>query len=688
MPVSSLRVSFVPLSLALIAGSSIAADRASVDAVGGVSLPSGMGERALTGAERGATHSVARRWNDAMLAAIRRDTPRPPVHSRNLFHVSAAMYDAWAAYDPSARPIFRNENASSLAIESARDEAISFAAYRVLAHRFANSPGAAISLAAFDALMSDLGYDPMNTTTVGDSPAAVGNRIGASIIAQAMGDHSNEANNFADTSGYAPFNGPLVVENAGTGGIADINRWQPLIVPGAANPQGFLTPHWGSVTPYAMERPAPGAMYLDPGAPPMLGDAGDATVRANVIQLIEWSGFLDPSDGAVVNISPALNGNNPLGTQDGEGHAMNPSTGMPYPDVFVPRGDYGRVLAEFWADGPLSSTPPGHWNEIANAVSDYPGFEKRIGGSGPVVSDLEWDVKVYLALNGAVHDAAIATWEVKAAYDYVRPISLIREMATLGQSSDSNLPSYDPNGLPLVPGLIELITAESSAPGERHEDLAAFVGEIAIFAWRGHPADPLTEYGGCGWILGDEWLPYQQFNFVTPPFAGYTSGHSGFSRASAEVLTLITGTEFFPGGYGQFVSSNAKGGFGLGFEDGPSMDVPLTWATYYDAADEAGLSRIYGGIHPAIDDFPGRVLGSQAGIGAWAHSMDAFAGLIPFPCDGDTNGDNLVNLTDLDAVLSGYGASGAGMAGDVNGDGVVNFADLNETLSAFGTECE
>jgi hypothetical protein len=623
-----------------------------------------------------------------MLAAIRRDTPRPPVHSRNLFHVSAAMYDAWAAYDPTARPIFRNENASALLTEPARAEAISFAAYRVLTHRFANSPGAAISLAAFDALMADLGYDPMNTSTVGGAPSAVGNRIGASVIAQTMNDGSNEANNFVDTSGYAPFNGPLVVENPGTGGMLDINRWQPLVVPGAATAQGFLTPHWGSVTPFAMQRPGPGALYLDPGAPPMLGGAGDATVRSDVLQLIEWSGFLDPSDGVMINISPAVNGNNTLGAQDGTGYATNPATGMPYPDEIVRRGDFGRVLAEFWADGPLSSTPPGHWNEIANEVSDHDGFEKRIGGTGPIVSDLEWDVKLYLALNGAVHDTAIATWEAKAVYDFVRPISLIREMATRGQSSDINLPSYDPNGLPLVPGSVELITAESSAKGERHEHLAAFVNQIAIFAWRGHPADPVSEFGGCGWILADEWLPYQQFNFVTPPFAGYTSGHSGFSRASAEVLTLITGSAFFPGGYGQFVSTNDKGGFGLAFEDGPSEDVALTWATYYDAADEAGLSRIYGGIHPALDDFPGRILGSQAGIGSWARSASAFAGLTPFPCAGDANGDNLVNFTDLNTVLSAFGATGAGATGDMNGDGVVNFADLNAVLSAFGTECE
>lgn len=40
--------------------------------------------------------SVAKKWNEQLLDAIRLDFPAPTVHSRNLFHMSAAMYDAWA----------------------------------------------------------------------------------------------------------------------------------------------------------------------------------------------------------------------------------------------------------------------------------------------------------------------------------------------------------------------------------------------------------------------------------------------------------------------------------------------------------------------------------------------------------------------------------------------------------------
>ena len=104
-----------------------------------------------------------------------------------------------------------------------------------------------------------------------------------------------------------------------------------------------------------------------------------------------------------------------------QGHSINPHTGQPYEDQWVPRADYARVLAEFWADGPNTETPPGHWFDILNYVSDHPLFEKRFKGQGPILDDLEWDVKAYLAIGGAMHDAAVSAWSIKSWYDYVRP---------------------------------------------------------------------------------------------------------------------------------------------------------------------------------------------------------------------------------------------------------------------------
>ena len=160
-----------------------------------------------------------------------------------------------------------------------------------------------------------------------------------------------------------------------------------------------------------------------------------------------------------------------------QGYPVNPVTGEVYEEQWVPRGDYTRVLAEFWADGPDSKTPPGHWFLILNYVNDHPLFVKRLGGTGPVLGALEWDVKAYLALGGCMHDSAVASWGVKGWYDYVRPITAIRWMAEQGQRTDPLLSNYHPQGLRLIPGLIEVITEESTAPGERHEHLVGKKGE-------------------------------------------------------------------------------------------------------------------------------------------------------------------------------------------------------------------
>jgi hypothetical protein len=236
-------------------------------------------------------------------------------------------------------------------------------------------------------------------------------------------------------------------------------------------------------------------------------------------------------------------------------------------------------------------------------------------------------VKGYFALNGAVHDAGITAWDIKEAYNQIRPISAIRYMSSKGQSSDPNGPSYDPEGMLLEAGLVEVITAATTAPGERHAHLAGHEGKIAILQWAGHPADPANQHGGVAWALGEAWVPYQARTFVTPPFPGYTSGHSTFSRASAEVLTALTGSEFFPGGL--FVFDAAAGNY-LTFEDGPSADIELQYATYFDASDGAAQSRIWGGIHVEADDFKGRISGSEVGQDAWALASLYYAG-VPEP---------------------------------------------------------
>ena len=154
-------------------------------------------------------------------------------------------------------------------------------------------------------------------------------------------------------------------------------------------------------------------------------------------------------------------------------------------------------------------------------------------------------------------------------------------------------------------------------------DADEHVGKIKFKAWRGPDfiEDPDSDEAGVDWILAENWWPYQRPTFVTPPFAGYVSGHSTYSRAAAEVLTALTGDAYFPGGMSGFEIQ--KDEF-LVFEDGPSVDMTLQWATYRDAADQCSLSRIWGGIHPPADDIPGRLIGIEIGRDAFDHAVTFF----------------------------------------------------------------
>ena len=611
-----------------------------------------------------AQHSVAREWNEALLQSIREDLARPTIHARNLFHTSIAMWDAWAAYDAQAEPFMLGNNIQGFecgfdgvpeppTVIGARRMAISYASYRILKHRFAFSPGAASAMNRYQALMNDLGYDTSVTSTdyhSGD-PAALGNYIASCIIEFGMQDGASEDILYLNRF-YNPVNPPMAPALPGNPHIQDMNRWQPLsfdvFIDQSGNeiPLGtpdFLSPEWGHVVPFSLspndltikERDGNEYwVYHDPGAPPYLdvenGGGLSEEYKWNFALVAVWSAHLDPTDGVTWDVSPARIGNIDIdsfptdiaslrdfydlfeGGDISEGHLMNPATGSPYWGQIVPRGDYARVLAEFWADGPDSETPPGHWFTILNYVNDHPMSEKRFKGAGPILDDLEWDVKSYFALGGTMHDAAVAAWGVKGWYDYIRPISALRGMAEFGQSSDENLPRYHPAGIPLIPGYIELVMPGDPLIGSLNEELH----KIKIKGWRGPEFvfNPEEDEGGVDWVLADKWWPYQRPSFVTPPFAGYVSGHSTFSRAAAEVMTLLTGDEFFPGGMGEFEAPRDEF---LVFEDGPSEDVVLQWATYRDASDQCSLSRIWGGIHPPADDIPGRLMGETIGIDAF-----------------------------------------------------------------------
>jgi membrane-associated phospholipid phosphatase len=231
-----------------------------------------------------------------------------------------------------------------------------------------------------------------------------------------------------------------------------------------------LYPHWGDVTPFALANPAD---FLPAGPAPLNSVAYTAQYNE-------------------VKAYGALTGS--LRTPD------------------------QTEIAQFWADGPGTSTPPGHWNAIAQGVL-------------PVGSDLATmtnNARAFAALNVAMADAGIVAWDAKYQTNYWRPITAIRE-------------------------------------GEND-----FNGET----------------------LGDpSWTPL----LTTPPFPEYVSGHSSFSGAGAAILAEVLGTDTV-----SFTSSS----------DG-LLGVNRSFTTFSSAAEEAGMSRIYGGIHFQQANVDGRLMGAQ-----------------------------------------------------------------------------
>jgi hypothetical protein len=573
------------------------------------------------------------------------------------------------------------------------------------------------------------GYDYRNFSAdyTSGSPAALGNYVAQCVLRMSNGDGSNEENNYSGAK-YPQMNPLMEVANPGPGKGVNPNRWQPLKLKnaididgypvlecnclgrtasslidsldssghvqftGTQNFQGF---DWGRVKPFALNRRDriiyqrdrhDFFLYKDPGPDflPRLdtlnGSGTSKEYMWNYALVAAWSSLVNPSDTTHWDASPRGMGNVTqyprnlaelpdfyevqTGRDHGKGYSLNPVTKQPYASKVIPRSDFVRAAVQYWAEGPNTETPPGHWITLLNYISEQPGLVKKFNGKGRLMNDLEWDVKACFVVGGALHDAAISAWGVKGRYDSARPITALRYMANRGQSSDPTQPSFHPAGIPLQPGKIELVKKGDPLAGPKNIN----VGKIKIFAWKGPYAatDTRIETIGVDWILAENWFPYQPRTPVTPPFAGFVSGHAAFAHAAAEAFTLLTGDAYFPGGLGEFTvtANNAL----ISQEKGPSVDVPLQWATYRDAANQASLSRLWAGTNTPFDDIPGRLIGAEVGTAAFQLAKTYFY--------KDSDRDGYLSFEDCDdnnaAVHPGAVEIRDGLDNDCDG-GIDNF---------------
>ena len=231
--------------------------------------------------------------------------------------------------------------------------------------------------------------------------------------------------------------------------------------------------------------------------------------------------------------------------------------------------------------------------------------------------------KLYLALNGAVHDAAIAAWGLKGHYDSARPISLIRYMGGKGQSSDPAQPAYDPEGLPLVPGLVEVITSDTTAPGQRHAALEGHEGEIAVRAWQAYPEDPKADTAGVGWMPGGGVGPVPADDVRDAGVPGLRLGpqhvqpRRGRGDGGLHRERVLPGRRERLHGARRARSSSRAGRRPTSRSSGRPTSTPPT----------RPVDRVSGaGSTSRADDLTGREIGSEVGIEAWNAARRYFDG--------------------------------------------------------------
>ncbi|MGD1924010.1 MAG: DUF6851 domain-containing protein [Paracoccaceae bacterium] len=490
----------------------------------------------------------------------------PTIASRAYAMMHTAMYDAWASYDDTAvRVSFdaEGDNISGTGGDAAKAKAMSFAAITDLRDLFPDMEDLYVKV-----MQDRLGYALEDD---GSEEAQIGIDAAEDLLALRGDDGSNQSNGYADTTGYTPFN-PDPTQ------INDITRWTPENVPidpeDASPPeQSFLTAQWLDVEGFGLPENADGSTDFSqtlPDAPqPFFTDAfSDATLNfADKTITLGSNATIDGTDflaGDTIAVSQDL-----LGEVINQGFIDQAQNVI---DISANLTDEQKIIAEFWEDGGGTAFPPGTFMSFAQFVS------ARDNNS------LDQDAQMFFAMGNAVMDAGIATWQAKVEYDYVRPVRAIRDLGELGLLGEEGV---DEN------------TGETG---------------FVITAFGGFNEDGTGR--GTQTILAENFITFQRPGAdPSPPFAEYTSGHSAFSAAGAEVLRQFTGSDDF-GGEVTFAPDSIQ------FEAGvPENEVTLEWATFTEAADEAGFSRLYGGIHFTEGDLNGRALGTDVGASAYELAM-------------------------------------------------------------------
>ncbi len=312
------------------------------------------------------TRSAAYQWLDILLEAAAQDVDRigarPTILSRQMAVCLTAAFDAWAAYDDKAVGSRLGGELRRPPEERTRqnkETAIAYAMFRAMQDQLPFQKQYIISE------MRRMGFNPGMVCQDSTTPAGIGNRAAAAVLAFR---HHDGANQFGDEigSGGEPYSDYTMYQPVNpVDRIIDPDRWQPLPFAdgkGGTFYPGFLTPHWYRVKPFAL---AGSAQFRAP-PPPLVGSD---QLQREVDECIRYNADLTPEQKATV---------------------------------------------EFMRDGPRSTGQSGHWLRFAQAVSRRDHY------------DLDQDIKLFFTIGNVAFDAFISSWETKRFYDTSRPWTLIR----------------------------------------------------------------------------------------------------------------------------------------------------------------------------------------------------------------------------------------------------------------------
>lgn len=553
--------------------------------------------------------SVVIQWNALALALIKRSERGPTISGRFAALMSTALFSAWAAFDSQARGWLVDADFAGCCLDASttatlQEYAMAAAAYAIFQEFAAGNTtilrqrhleintGEDAELFRRDLLReaeallnaatekAEHRLVDENRQALIEQVAARANELAEEILLFAASDGAQAANDYAptmltyETDPWALPRPQRVQRNK----INFYNQNEYIDPDGVLYPK-YTFPEFDPVT--AAQRvgaiwdengrlilSAPEHMVVNPAV-----QDGSVTLTSSWQSLTEWGIFPSTDDGgSQVPLTPHWGDVIPFVLPHGQ-YLRPDSVLTPYDSQgelnqrFIEETfqvvEFARTMIDGAEGGAQQRAQSEYW-ELGDNTQYPPGWwlDAALALIVRADCDLKTALTLTMSLNQAVFDAGVASWDSKYHFNTVRPFTVINQVFF-----GSTVPS--------------------------------FKGSVL-----------------AGTDDRDVWFPYQLRRNFTPPFPDIPSGHSSFSYAASTVMKEVFASNRFDFESEDFASRfDTTDGFNGDPTDGNEL-TRLNWQYFSLAAEEAGMSRLYGGIHMQEGNWLGLKYGIQIGHAA------------------------------------------------------------------------